>query len=480
MLPHIQLDPTVRRFVTAGLMTGMFLAALEATVVATAMPTVIATLGGLEHYSWVFSAYLLTSTVTVPVWGKLSDTLGRRLLYQISIAVFLLGSALSGVAWSMGSLIAWRALQGVGAGGLVPLGMTIIGEIYTLEERGRMQAYFSGVWGLASIFGPLAGGLLTDNLSWRWVFYINIPFGILAAIIIGRYLHEPDPHGERRIDYLGALTFTASITLLMLVLVDERIASGRFSGPMIAMLAASAALMAAFVFIERRAPDPMIPLDLLRNRTVAVTVAAGFLMGVAMFGALSYIPLWAQGVRGTTATEAGSMLTPLMLAWVVVSSVVGRYLLRIGFRRTVITGCLLMIVSYFGFASFGPETPRWLLVVDLAGMGAGLGLTMLTLLISVQHGVERRQLGVATSLNQFVRTVGGAVGVAVLGAVITAALVKGGIAPEQAAELLTSSEGVARQLRVELGDALRNVFVFGGVASALALLVCLALPERAR
>lgn len=485
MLPNIPLEPRIRRWVTAGLMTGMFLAALEATVVATAMPTVIASLGGLEHFSWVFSAYLLTSTVSVPVWGKLSDVFGRRLLYQIAIAVFLLGSILSGAAWSMGSLIAWRALQGIGAGGLVPLGMTVVGDIYTIEERGRMQAYFSGVWGVASIVGPLAGGILTDTLSWRWVFYINIPFGLVAAAIIGRYLIEPRRELTPRVDYAGALTFTGAVTLLMLVLVDERIASGNLSPAMLMMLVGAAILMAAFVVIERRAHDPMIPLPLFRNRTVMVTVTAGFLIGVSMFGALSYIPLWAQGVRGTTATEAGSMLTPLMLAWVVVSSVAGRFLLRTGFRSLVLIGCILLIGSFFGFATFDATTSRWWLVLDLALMGAGLGLTMLTLLIAVQQAVERKQLGVATSLNQFTRTIGGAVGVAVMGAVITAALVQAGISPEQTGALLMSTEaspGSADMtvMRAHLGGALRQVFVLGGITSVIALAICAALPEPRR
>lgn len=480
--PNIPLDPRVRRFVTIGLMTGMFLAALEATVVSTAMPTVIAALGGLEHYSWVFSAYLLTSTVSVPVWGKLSDVFGRRVLYQIAVIVFLLGSALSGAAWSMGSLIGWRALQGLGAGGLVPLGMTVIGDIYTLEERGKMQAYFSGVWGLASILGPLVGGLLTDGFSWRAVFYINIPFGIAAAIIIGRYLKEPQRHFRPRVDYAGAITFTTAVTLLMLVFVDERLASGRLTTEMIAMAATAVVLMGLFVWIERHAEDPMIPLPLFLNRTVSVTVSGGLLIGAGMFGALSYIPLWAQGVKGTSATEAGSMLTPLMLSWVVVSSVAGRYLLRVGFRWLVLSGCALLVASFFAFATFGAATSRWLLVLDLAAMGAGMGLTMLTLLIAVQHGVERHQLGVATSLNQFTRTIGGAMGVALMGALITASLAASGVSPDDTAALMMSREGAGgtgfTAERAHLADALRQVFVFGGVTSLIALVVCALLPER--
>src|SRR6476620_1519948 len=206
--------------ITIGVMTGMFIAALEATIVGTAMPTVIASLGGLNHYSWVFSAYLITSTVTVPVWGKLSDLYGRRLFYQLGIAIFLIGSVLSGLSGSMTQLIIFRAIQGLGAGALVPLGMTIIGDIFTLQERARMQAFFSGVWGLASVVGPIVGGFITDQLSWRWVFYINIPFGLAAALIIGLALKEPKRHERPAIDYAGAGLLTAAITLMMLALVE--------------------------------------------------------------------------------------------------------------------------------------------------------------------------------------------------------------------------------------------------------------------
>src|SRR5919199_966647 len=216
----LEMSSRRRAAVTAGVITGMFLAALEATVVGTAMPTVIASLGGLSHYSWVFSAYLITSTITVPVWGKLSDLYGRRLFFQLGIAVFLLGSVLSGMATTMTQLIIFRALQGLGAGALVPLGLTIIGDVYTLEERARMQAFFSGVWGLASVIGPVVGGFITDQVSWRWVFYINIPFGLAAALIMGLALKEPKRHARPAIDYAGAAVLMIAITFLMLALVE--------------------------------------------------------------------------------------------------------------------------------------------------------------------------------------------------------------------------------------------------------------------
>src|SRR5215203_1714613 len=387
-----------RLAVTLGVITGMFLAALEATVVGTAMPTVIASLGGLNHYSWVFSAYLITSTITVPVWGKLSDLYGRRLLFQLGIAVFMLGSVLSGMAGTMTQLIAYRAVQGFGAGALVPLAMTIIGDVYTVEERARMQAFFSGVWGISSVVGPIVGGFITDQLSWRWVFYINVPFGILAAVIMQLSLKEPKRNTRPSIDYAGAALLMASITLLMLALVEGGATLREFaSGRNVALLAVAGLLGALFLYVERRAQDPIVPLGLFRNRVVVVSVVAGFLAGVAMFGAISFVPLFAQGALGSTATEAGSLLTPLMLSWVSMSIVGGRLLLKVGYRPTCIVGFVFLTVGFVFLSLFGRETMRFWLYFDLVLIGAGLGLTMLTLLIAVQQSVERAQLGIATS-----------------------------------------------------------------------------------
>jgi EmrB/QacA subfamily drug resistance transporter len=420
--PPLPLPPKQRMAVTAGVMMGMFLAALEATVVGTAMPTVIASLGGLQHYSWVFSAYLLTSTVTVPVWGKLSDLYGRRRLFQIGIAVFLVGSVFSGMSTSMFQLIAFRSIQGLGAGALVPLAMTIIGDIYTLQERTRMQAYFSGVWGFASIIGPIIGGFLTDQLSWRWVFFINVPFGLLSALFIGGSLNEPKTHQNPVIDYAGAATLMAAVVLLMLALVQSGTMAALLSLRNLLLLFGSAILSILFVRIERSTPEPVLPFGLFRNRVVTISVLGGFLIGVAMFGAISFIPLYAQGTRGETATQAGSLLTPLMLSWVILSVVGGRLLLKVGYRITVIAGCALLTIAFALLSTFDSQTSRILLYVDLVLIGAGLGLTMLTLLIAVQQAVPRQVLGTATSLNQFARSIGGAVGVAIMGAFLSAGL----------------------------------------------------------
>ncbi|PYT01038.1 MAG: MFS transporter [Acidobacteria bacterium] len=487
-----------RWLITAGVMTGMFIAALEATVVGTAMPTVIASLGGLNHYSWVFSAYLVTSTVTVPVWGKLSDLYGRRLLYQVGIGVFLLGTLLSGFSGSMTQLIVFRAIQGLGAGALVPLGMTIIGDTFTLEERAKMQAYFSGVWGLSSIIGPIVGGFITDQISWRWVFFVNLPIGVVAALIIGFALREPKLHSRPKIDYAGAILLMIAISLLMLAMVEGG-SSGLINSQNILIFLASAVLLVIFVFVEKRAADPIIPFELFKNRTIAIAIPAGFLGGVAMFGAISFIPLFAQGSLGFTATAAGSLLTPLMLSWVSMSIIGGRLMLKIGYRLLTIVGYTALTIGFILLAMFDRDTSRIFLYLDLIIIGIGLGSSMLTLLIAVQQAVEKSKLGVATSLNQFSRSIGGAVGVAVMGAVLTASLAgqlnkaadEGRLTKTQAEEFASNPNALIEPsakasvpaetlavLQSSLAKAIHPVFWAGAVMAGLGLLVVLFLPSE--
>lgn len=488
--------------VTIGIMTGTFIAALEATVVGTAMPTVIASLGGINHYSWVFSAYIVTSTVTVPVWGKLSDLYGRRLMYQLGIGMFLLGTLLSGLSTSMTELIIFRAIQGLGAGALVPLGMTIIGDIFTLQERAKMQAYFSGVWGFSSVVGPVIGGFITDQLSWRWVFFINLPVGIAAAVIIGFALKEPKLTRKPSIDYAGASLLMLAISLLMLGLVEGgKSLQSLLTVESLLLFAAGAALLGLFVWVELRAPDPIIPFTLFRNRMVSVSVAAGFLAGIAMFGAISFIPLFAQGALGMSATEAGSLLTPLMLSWVTMSVVGGRLLLRVSFRPVTMAGFIIMAVGFVLMSRFNRESASFWLYVDLGLIGAGLGFTMLTLLIAVQQAVERTQLGVATSLNQFSRAIGGAFGVAVMGVALTigmttqlskvAELPNSPFSKEQAEEFAANPNaliepharaGLPQETLAVLQDAMaaavHPVFWVGAAVSILALFVVLFMPSH--
>ena len=332
------------------------------------MPTVVAQLGGLEHYSWVFAAYLLTSTASVPIWGRLSDLYGRRRLYLAGIAVFLAGSALSGAAASMTQLIAFRAIQGFGAGAVIPLSLTIVGELYALEERARSQALFSGVWGVASIAGPLVGGYITDALSWRWVFYLNLPFGFLVLVVIACAYPPTLRTTSARVDWLGATVLFGGITALLVAL-------GGATGAVATWLVAAAILLGLFVFIERRLTDPILPLDLFRQAIVSRSLVVVFMTGMAMFGAIAFVPLFVQAVLGGTATDAGQVLTPLFLGWVITSIAGARLTVRIGYRPVAISGVTLLMLGFFWLAAIdaafcrrsisgaasqvGPESSCW-------------------------------------------------------------------------------------------------------------------------
>jgi EmrB/QacA subfamily drug resistance transporter len=333
------MDERHRRLAVLGVMLSIFLAAMESTVVATAMPRVVASLGGLEIYSWVFSGFLLTSTVTMPVWGRLSDLYGRRRVFLGGLTIFLAGSALSGLAQNMVELIAFRMLQGLGAGSLMTIGMTIVGELFALERRAKMQGYISGVWGVASLCGPLIGGVLTDHASWRWVFYINLPFGAVAMGLIGAGLRDRPRDGRRpALDYPGFVLFSVGVSALLVgVLEAGRVA--RWTGAdVLGPLVLAVAALAAFVRVERRATEPIVPLRLFRVRMVLAASVTGFLAGMAMFGAISFVPLFLQSVSGMSATAAGVVLIPFVLGWVAMSIVSARLVLRIGYRIVVAAG----------------------------------------------------------------------------------------------------------------------------------------------
>jgi EmrB/QacA subfamily drug resistance transporter len=447
----------------------MSLGALEATVVSTAMPTVIATLGGLAHYSWVFSAYLLTSTASVPIWGRLSDLYGRRRMYLLGVAVFLIGSVMAGAATSMFTLIAARAIQGLGAGAIIPMSMTIVGELYTLAERARTQALFSGVWGVASIAGPLVGGYITDALSWRWVVYLNVPFGFCCMAVIALAYPASRLTRQVQVDWWGAALLFSGISTLL-------IAIGGDAGSSLLWVAATIVLLGGFVVAQRRAAEPILPLSLVRLPVISRTIVVVFLVGIAMFGAIAFIPLFVQTVQGGTATQAGQVLTPLFLGWVVMSIVGARVTVRIGYRVSAIGGSILMTAGFLGLSTLDSHSPPMTLLVSCTMLGAGMGTQMLSLLLAVQHAVDRSQLGLATSLNQFSRSVGAALGVSVMGAILARGLT--GLALPGGAESALASGAIALSgpMRDQFAFALHRVFIAGAVVSGAGLLATMFLP----
>ena len=411
-----------RQLVTGAILLGMFLAALEATAVATAVPTAVGELGGVAHYSWVFSAYLLTSTTTVPMFGKLADLFGRKRTYLWSVAIFLIGSALCGVARTFPQLILFRAIQGLGAGGVSPVATTIIGDIYTLEERGRIQGIFSGIWAAASLIGPLLGGVITDTLSWRWIFYLNIPFGLLSAVMLQRFMREKKPRTAHQLDILGTVSLTAAVSLLLLALLEGPGTWGWGDLRTLGLLAGAGIGLAVFLWQERRAPEPMLPLDLFQNRLISVASVGNFVIGALLYSLTAYVPMFGQGVLGGSAMVAGSILAPVLLGWPIASTIAGRLMLRIDYRPMTIAGSLMVITGTTMLAFTHAGTTATWIMVSMMITGFGLGFLSMPYLLGVQNAVPWGRRGVATSSVQFFRNIGGAISVAALGALLNARL----------------------------------------------------------
>jgi EmrB/QacA subfamily drug resistance transporter len=409
--------------VTAALALGSFLAALEATAVAAAVPTAVGQMGGVARFSWVFSAYLLTSTTTVPLYGKLADLYGRRHTYHAAVVLFLLGSALSGMAQSLEQLIVFRAIQGLGAGGVMPIATTLVGDLFTLEERGRMQALFSSIWAASSLIGPLLGGLITDALSWRWIFYLNVPFGIASSLILQRYLREEEAgRREHRLDILGTVSLTVGITFLLLALTEGPEVWGWGDPRTLAFLAGTVIALAVFFWQEQRAPEPMLPLGLFRNRVISVSGLGNTVIGALLMAMTAYIPIFGQGVLGGSATDAGIILAPVLIGWPIASVVAARSLLKVSYRTMTVAGAALLIVGTVLLARVDAGTGRTEVMVSIFVIGLGLGFSSMPYLIAVQNAVPWKLRGVATSTVQFFRTMGGAIGVAALGALFNARL----------------------------------------------------------
>jgi EmrB/QacA subfamily drug resistance transporter len=470
--------------VTLGVMLSLFMAAVEVTVVATAMPSIVTQLGGLARYSWVFSAYMVASTTIIPLYGKLSDVYGRKPVFLVAMAFFLVGSILSGQSRSMDQLIGFRALQGLGAGGLMPLSFIIIGDLFSFEKRARMQGLFSGVWGVASIVGPLLGGFLVDQLSWRWVFYVNLLPGFLASFLLWVGWQEGAGSEDRarpQMDYVGATLLTGAVVVLLLSLFQL----GTLPGWL--LLTSSLILFFALLAAERAAADPILPLPLFRDRLFAVGTAHGLLAGWAMFGSTSFVPLFVQLSLGKSATVAGSALTPQMLGWVVASIIGGRLLLHFSYRAIVLVGMGSLTAGSLFMSLVTTDTTLARVMFNLALMGVGMGLTVPAFTIAVQSSVDGNKLGTATATLQFSRLIGGALGVSVMGSILSlrlAANLKAAGAGGAAMSLqdlvrpLQAGTGVSdATLRGALTGAVESVFVAAFAAAVVGLAVTAFTPR---
>ena len=497
-----QLTPEHRR-VFIGLMLGMFVASISQTIVGPAMPRIVAELGGIEHYSWVATAAMLVSAVVVPIVGKLSDLYGRRVFYMAGLAVFLAGSVISGLAPNFWVLVAGRAVQGLGMGTLMPLSQTIIGDIIPPRQRGKYQGLMGAVFGVTSVAGPLAGGVITDLLGWRWLFFAALPVGVVAWVVIFRFLHLEQPEQRKaRIDVPGIIALSVGITAVLLATSWGGTTYPWLSTPVLGLYAVGLVTLVGFVLIELRAEEPVLPLRLFGNGVFSWSVLAAFIVSMLMFGALIYIPVFAQGVVGVDATGSGLILVPMMLGLIVMGIVAGLFITRTGrYKELMLLGVVLMGVGYWMLTRLGADSTATALAVAMTVLGVGLGMAQQQYTLVVQNAVSRRDLGVATATTQFARNVGSTIGIALFGSVMTAGMsasIARNVPPEARDQLAEVGEldaasvldpealaqvppALAGAVRSGLAEQLHQVFLLGlplVVVAFLATLMIRVIPLR--
>lgn len=479
------------RPVLAGLMLVTFLVAMDSSIVSTALPTITGILQGFALYTWVVSIYLLTSTVTVPIYGKLADIHGRKRVLLFGIAVFLLGSVLCAFAQNMFQLVIFRGVQGIGGGAVLPVSVTMLGDMYGLEQRAKVQGWVGSMWGVSAMIGPALGGLIVDNTSWQWIFLINAPIGVAAAWMVQHYFHERVGRTRHSVDYLGAGLLMVSASALLLALTSGGRDWAWRSPISLLVIGVAAATLALFAIVERRTAEPVLPFDLLRTRAVAVPGVAGFLVGGVLVGSVTYVPLFAQGALGSSATTAGAVIATMSLGWPIAGYLSGRVIRSYGFRATAVLGGSLIVLGTAMLIALAAGSSPYYIALSAFLVGAGLGFATTAFIVGIQEVAAWEQRGAATGSYLFLRSLGGAVIVAVLGSVVNASVGAGvrGL-PTTNGETLNpldvinsvldpSAAGAAASgpVRAVLATALHAAFVWQAIVAVVALLVILLMPR---
>ncbi|MBS4174444.1 MDR family MFS transporter [Bacillus sp. FJAT-49736] len=479
------------RSVTIALFVATFLTAIEGTIVSTAMPTIVSDLKGIELMNWVFAIYLLTSAVTVPIFGKLSDLFGRKFIFIMGTIVFLIGSGLCGLSQTMEQLIIFRAIQGIGAGAVLPVTTTIIGDIYPHEKRAKVLGFMGAAWGIAGVIGPLIGGFFVDQLSWHWIFYINVPFGLLSILMVSFSLKETLEKTKKSIDFAGALTFTVGMLALLFALQRGGETHNWASPSIIGIFIVAILFIVLFIFIESKVKEPLIPLALFRIRSISIANAVALLASAVLIGLTVYIPMWVQGVLGHGATISGLMLAPLSITWMIGSFSGGRLLIKYGERVTVAIGTFIILISAIWLTIFTSHTHEIMFYLMSALVGLGFGMVMTITTVAVQSSVDWSLRGTATASNTFFRTLGQSVGVALLGtyfnsivttqftaqkenADVNAANLNKLINPNYGQAVPESAQGPLREVIV---TGLHHLFIVMTVIAAIGLLTSLFIPR---